>query len=55
MKRINKIEKHIGDIYYHALKLTLPLRKMIYVGIDNKYNFRKMRAAFFVQYYVIED
>lgn len=55
MKKTNKIKKHIKDIYHHALKLTSPLRKMIHTGVDTPYNSRKMRAAFFIQYYIIED
>ena len=47
--------KHIKDIYYHALKLNLPLRKMIYTGVENKYNYGKIKAAYFVQLYLIED
>jgi len=49
------IPKWIKDIYYHALKLNKPLRKIIDAGVPNKYNYGKTKAAYFVQYYLIED
>ena len=48
------IPKHIRDIYFHALKINKPLVKMIDTGVSNKYNYKKVKAAWFVQYYLRE-
>jgi len=49
----NKISKHIKDIYIAALKEKIPLRKIMYNGVINKYNKGRMRAASFVNYYLV--
>ena len=52
---MSKIPKHIKDIYIVALKMGAPLRKMLYNGIENKYNYGRMRAANFINYYIISE
>lgn len=42
-------------IYIHALKLKQPLRKMIFTGIEHKYNRGNIKASYFVQYYITEN
>jgi hypothetical protein len=52
---MNKVPKHIADIYIHALKFNEPLTKMMYNGVENIYTLCKGKASRFVEYYIISE
>jgi hypothetical protein len=52
---MNKIPKHIIDIYIHALKFKEPLTKMMYNGVETMYTLRKGKASRLVEYYIISE
>jgi len=52
---MNKMPEHIKLIYIVALKYNAPLRKMLWLGVENKYNNGNLKAAYFIQHYLIEN
>lgn len=51
----SEMPKHIRDIYIAALKEKIPLRKLMFNGVINKYNQGRMRAASFISHYIITE
>ena len=49
-----EIPRFIKDIYIAALKENLPLKKLMFNAIETDYNRTRMRAAHFVNYYIVE-